>query len=311
MRAALLQADGTVRRGEVEVPDAGAEAVAVEVTAAGLNPIDLITAAAEAGDGATPVVGGREGVGLLDGRRHYFGSTVRPSGSLGEVAAVARERLVELPDGVDDALAIALGVAGQAAWLGLEWRARLQPGEHVLVLGAGGSVGLLGVQVARLLGAGRVVAGARSAAGLERARELGADAVVDLSGDDVPAIAERIGAAAAGRVDVVLDALWGLPALAALGAASPGVRVVQLGSAADGAVPFNPAPLRGRLVDLLAFSSSSVPVDARLDAYRRSLGHAVRGELTAPARELPFDQVEAAWEEQRRGPGAKLVVRLR
>lgn len=310
MRAALLQTDGTLRAGEIEAPRAVDGEVTVEMAAAGLNPIDLIRAAAEAGGTDGPVVGAQEGVGVLDGRRVYFGSTVRPSGALADVAVVARERLVELPDEIDDATAIALGVAGQAAWLGLEWRARVRRGEHVLVLGSGGSVGLLGVQIARLLGAGRIIAGARSEAGRERARDLGADAVVDLSGA-ADELAARIAEAAAGRVDVVLDALWGEPGLAALAAASPGARVVQLGSAAGGAVPFNPAPLRGRLVDLLAFSSSAVPIDVRLEAYRRSLEHAARGELAAPVRKFGFDQVEEAWEEQRRGPGAKLVVRLR
>lgn len=310
MRAALLQTDGTLRVGEVDPPRAGDGQATVEVAAAGLNPIDLIRAAAEAVTADGPVVGAQEGVGRLDGRRVYFGSTVRPSGALADLAVVARERLVDLPDEIDDATAIALGVAGQAAWLGLEWRARLRRGEHVLVLGSGGSVGLLGIQIARLLGAGRVIAGARSEAGRERARDLGADAVVDLAGE-AAAVAERITGAAAGRVDVVLDALWGEPGLAALAAASPGARVVQLGSAAGGAVPFDPAPLRGRLVDLLAFSSSAVPIDIRLDAYRRSLEHAARGELAVPARELGFEEVEEAWEEQRRGPGAKLVVRLR
>ncbi|HEY2056174.1 MAG TPA: zinc-binding dehydrogenase [Solirubrobacterales bacterium] len=310
MRAGLLQTDGTLRVGDIDAPRAGDGQATVEVIAAGLNPIDLIRAAAEAATADGPVVGAREGVGILDGRRVYFGSTVRPSGALTDLAVVLPERLVELPDEVDDATAIALGIAGQAAWLGLEWRARMKRGEHVLVLGSGGTVGLLGIQVARLLGAGRVIAGARSEAGRERARDLGADAVVDLSGEQGE-IAERITAAADGRVDVVLDALWGEPGLAALAAASPGARVVQLGSAAGGAVPFNPAPLRGRLVDFLPFSTSPVPADVRLDAYRRSLDHAARGELAAPARELGFAEVEEAWEEQRRGPGAKLVVRLR
>lgn len=311
MRAAVIRPDGSIGREEIEPPRPGEGEVAVIVTTAGLNPIDLLTAAGEVAKGAGLVVGGREGVGLVDERRHYFGATVRPSGSLGEVAVVAGERLVALPDEVDDAAAISLGVAGQAAWLGLEWRAKLQPGEHVLVLGAGGTVGILAVQIARLLGAGRVIAGARSDSGRRRASEVGADATVDLGGEDVAAIAERLAEASKGRVDVVLDALWGPPAQAALDVASPGARLVQLGSAAAAAVQFNPAPLRRRLVDLLAFSSGSVPNAARLDAYRRSLEYAARGELAAPAREVPFDRVEQAWDEQRRGPGAKLVVRVR
>lgn len=115
-----------------------------------------------------------------DGRL-YFGSTVAPYGAIAERALVERRRLVELPDGVSDGVAIALGVAGQAAWLGLEWRARLRPDEHVLVLGASGVVAAIGVQAARLLGAGRVVAAAPSEAGVEAARSLGADAVMRLA----------------------------------------------------------------------------------------------------------------------------------
>ena len=85
-----------------------------------------------------------------------------------------------MPDGLDPALAVCLGVSGLAAWLGLEWRGRLVAGETVLILGASGVVGQIGVQAAKLLGAGRVVAAARDATGLERAAALGADAVVPL-----------------------------------------------------------------------------------------------------------------------------------
>ena len=94
--------------------------------------------------------------------------------------------MLTVPDGVDDALAACLGVAGLAAWPLLEWRARLRPGERVLILGASGAAGQIAVQAAKLLGAGRVVAAARSEEGRSRALELGADAAVDLSGDGSP-----------------------------------------------------------------------------------------------------------------------------
>ena len=81
-----------------------------------------------------------------------------------------------MPDGLDPALAVCLGVSGLAAWLGLEWRGRLAAGETVLVLGASGVVGQIAVQAAKLLGAGRVVAAARnpdgsSGAGARRRRD--------------------------------------------------------------------------------------------------------------------------------------------
>ena len=214
------------------------------------------------------------------------------------------------PDEVDDGLAIALGVAGQAAWLGLEWRAGLRPGEHALVLGASGTVGEVGVQAARELGAGRVIAAARSEDSLKHVSELGADAVVQLRDAPQDELAAEFGEAAAGQIDVILDPLWGTPAAAALQAASPGARLVQLGGAAGKEMSFNPASLRGRLVSILAFSAGATPLEVRIAAYERTLGLAAEGRLTARVRELALEQVGDAWELQRSSPHAKLVLRV-
>ena len=100
------------------------------------------------------------------------------------------------------------------------------------------------------------------------------------------------------------------PAAAALAAASPGARLVQLGSAAAAEMAFNPGPLRGRVVTIQPFSSAAVPLDQRLAAYRRTLDFAARGELTARVRELPLAEAPRGWELQRQGPGAKLLLRV-
>ena len=97
---------------------------------------------------------------LEDGRRVFFDVTVSPYGSMAERALVPAGQLLEPDEGVDDAVAAALGNTGLAAYLALTWRARLRRGETVLVLGATGAVGTVAVQVARTLGAGRVVAAA-------------------------------------------------------------------------------------------------------------------------------------------------------
>jgi hypothetical protein len=101
-----------------------------------------------------------------------------------------------------------LGVTGIVGWVALDYRAHLQPGETVLILGAGGSAGQLAVQSARILGAGRVVGAARSGRAL--AADRGADAVVDLADDQ--AIDAGLAAAAPGGYDVIVDFLWGGPA---------------------------------------------------------------------------------------------------
>ncbi|MGE0067006.1 MAG: hypothetical protein AB7T48_06590, partial [Solirubrobacterales bacterium] len=103
--------------------------------------------------------------------------------SFAEYCLVADEDLMDIPEGISAATAMPFGIAGLAAWTGLEWKGKLSEGETVLILGASSIVGQIGVQVARRLGAGRVVAAARDEGLLARCVELGADATVRLGGD--------------------------------------------------------------------------------------------------------------------------------
>src|ERR671916_118527 len=170
--------------------------------AAGMNPVDVRVASGQFGLERydTPYVAGKEGVGEReDGRLVYFEYSRKPFGAFAERTLIDAGSGYVLPDGLEPELAVCLGVSGLAAWLGLEWRGRLAPGETVLVLGASGVVGQIAVQAAKLMGAGRVVAAARDPGGLERARRLGADATVDLSeGAGPDELAELIRAATGG-----------------------------------------------------------------------------------------------------------------
>lgn len=149
---------------------------------------------------------------------------------------VPESSLLDVAEGVDDAVAAALGNSGLAAWLALEWRAGLRPGETVLILGASGALGRIAVQAAKMLGAHRVVAADRSAERLATLSSLGCDAGVLLPGEgkeaDVEDLAAEMTQATTGGADVIIDPLWGLPALAAMKAAAPGARHVQLGQLA-------------------------------------------------------------------------------
>jgi NADPH:quinone reductase-like Zn-dependent oxidoreductase len=106
-------------------------------------------------------------------------------GSMAELACVPAADIVELPVGIDPVEIAALGLSAVAAHMALTWRGELIAGEQVLVLGAGGAVGEAAVRLARLAGARRIVAGARSPAARDRAAKAGADAVVALDTDDV------------------------------------------------------------------------------------------------------------------------------
>lgn len=311
MRAAILNEYGEVPQpGETAEPaEAGEGQMVVDVLAAGLNPVDISIASGTFYAGAPPLpyVVGKEGVGRTsDGQRVYFDAPVAPSGSFAERAVIESESTVALPDGLDDALAVSLGIAGLAAWLALEWRAQLREGETVLVLGASGVVGQIGVQAARLLGAGRVVAAARSPEGLERARRLGADATVRLDRDEK--LAEAFREAAGGAIDVVLDPVWGAPAAAAIDALAVRGRLVQIGQSAGATAEIASAPVRGRLAAILGHMNFLVPLADRQAAYARMARHAAAGELTVEVERVALEDVEQAWKRQQDGPGRKLAI---
>jgi NADPH:quinone reductase-like Zn-dependent oxidoreductase len=308
MRAAVLHEYGVPRAGEFDEPAGGPGRAVVEVLAAGVNPVDVAICAGRfyAGRPPLPSVAGREGVGLLDGRRVYFDAPLAPFGSMAERAPIDPDSTYPIPDGVDDGVAVALGISGLAAWLALTWRAQMKEGEHVLVLAASGVLGQIAVQSSKLLGAGRVVAAARSQEGLERCLELGADAIVPLGEpDDLPAAFTE---AAEGRIDVVVDPLFGEPLVAAVNAASFGARLVQLGSGAGAEATLPSAAIRGKLLAIMGHTNFAAPVEVKREAYRRLADAAARGDLRVDTDPLALERVGEAWERLAAGSHKKIVL---
>jgi NADPH:quinone reductase-like Zn-dependent oxidoreductase len=310
LRAAIVEDyDRAPQAGDFDSEPSPADgAQVVKVSVAGLNPVDLYTAAGELPNKPPlPSIAGKEGIGTVDGRRVYFDAPVAPFGSMAERAQVDDESLIDVPDGVDDALAVTFGIAGLAAWLGMDWRGGLREGETVLVLGASGVVGQIAVQGARLLGASTVVAAARSDESLARAKdELGADAVVKLDGDG---LADHFRKAAGGDIDLVVDPLWGEPAVTALEALADGGRLVQIGNSAGATTELPARTIRTGVKSVLGHTNVAAPQDVKREAFQRMCRHAAAGELTVPVEEVPLDAVEDAWERQSHGPHQKLVIR--
>jgi NADPH2:quinone reductase len=304
MRAAVLDSyDRPPHPGDFDEPREG---TIVEVSVAGLNPVDLYTAAGQlATKPPLPSVAGKEGIGTLDGRRVYFDAPVAPFGSIAQRAQVRDDALIDVPDGVDDSIAVSFGVAGLAAWLGLSWRGGLENGETVLVLGASGVVGQIAVQGAKLLGAERVVAAARSTDGLD---DLGADAVVELGDDD--GLADRLRDAAGGDLELVIDPLWGPPAMAALEALSEGGRLVQIGNSAGASTQVTARSVRTGVKSILGHTNVAAPQEVKADAFQAMCRHAANGELEVPVELVMLDHIEDAWERQSHGPHQKLAVRV-
>jgi NADPH2:quinone reductase len=283
----------------------------VEVLAVALNPLDLAVAAGRfyGGHPDPPYIPGAEAVGRVEGRRVYMfgdGYGVKRDGFLAERTDFPEASASPVPDGVEDGLAAASGVVGVAAWVPVAWRARVEPGDRVLVLGASGAVGSVAVQAARLLGAERVVAAGRDTEKLERAAELGADATVEIEGPD---LSERLREACGGDgPTVVVDPLWGEPARAATEAAAPGARIVNLGQSAGPEAALASAAVRGKQLVLMGHANVAMAADERVRAYGEIVEHVAAGRIRIDVETFSLDDVAAAWSAQ--AAGRKAVVRL-
>ena len=309
MRAVLVREVGAVPESG-EAPDPAGEVV--EVLAAPINPIDVAVSRGilATGHPELPYVPGCEGVGrTADGKVVWifggaFGRTA--NGAMAERATIGDAHAIDVPDGADPAVAAGLGIAGLAGWLPFAWRAPLKGGENVLVLGATGSVGIVAVQTAKLLGAARVVAAGRSKAGLERALEHGADATIGLDADGlVEAMKDAFGGEGP---NYVFDPLWGEPASAAVQAAVPWATVVNLGQSAGATSELASAAVRFKSLSILGHTNFAVPPDELAEHYRRLVEHVVAGDIRFEVERVPLESVADAWRRQAEGAGKKLVV---
>ncbi|MCZ9880663.1 quinone oxidoreductase family protein [Arthrobacter sp. B2a2-09] len=310
MKAAVLTQTGTKPvYADFPDPQPGTGHVVVDVTAAGVHHLDLAKASGAYGDpGTLPYVIGADGVGrTATGRRVFFTSPVAPHGTWAERTLVAEHDLLDLADGVDDITAAALGNTGLAAWLALTWRADLQPGQNVLVLGATGALGSVAVQLAKALGAAKVVAADRDPERLARSREHGADATVTISPDTDLAGAFRDASGGHG-FDIIIDPVWGDPALAAMHVAARGARHIQIGQSAAATIELPASIVRGARLELLGFAHVDPPVHVRRDAYLKLTELAATGALTVDTTPLPLADCQRAWELQQQGAPRKLVL---
>jgi len=307
MRAGVISGDGAapvLQDFPEPAPQEGCALITVDT--AGLGGWDVL-GAYRLGVQYPCVIRG-EGVGRAeDGRRVYFGErSVAPWGAWAEKTLVPAAEVWDVPDDVDDRTAITMGIAGTGVLVPLE-AANIQPGESVLLLGATGVLGQIGLQLARNLGAGRVVAAARSQAGLDRLMERGlADAAVAMGGsDDV----ERLKAASGGDgFDVVLDLVFGQPFLSAVKATKWGARLITIGTGAGRVVELNIGDLLFRT--LTCIGTGQRPPADREAIWRRLLAMQKAQAIEVDYADHEFADLAEAWAAQVRGPHAKITAQV-
>lgn len=320
MRAAVLSTHGEPpTHREHPDPRPGPGQAVVRVTAAPVVPLDLLCASGTSYFGPPPVpyVPGVQGVGrvgsssrLAAGTRVFVSTSAGMApgdGSMAEFCVVGEDDLVPLEDGVPDDVVAAIGLSGVAAWMALTWRAWLRAGERVVVLGAGGAVGQVGVGAAVALGAGRVVAVCRGEAARERALASGASAAVAFT-DDVDRLAGELAEALGGDADVVLDPVFGPAATAAGRVLAEGGRLVNIGGAAGDTATFSSALLRSRTASVLGYTNNALTAAQKAAALTAVLGHAAAGRIGVASETLPLTEAEAAWRRQASGTGGVRLV---
>lgn len=306
MKAAVVNSfDAPPQLGDFSAPVAEADEALVEVKAAALTPLVRAQAAGKHYSGAKPpLVPGADGVGLCDGQRVYFAFPRAPVGSMAELSAVKRAYVIPVPAELDDVTAAAAGNPGMSSWAALTRRAAFKPSESVLINGAAGISGRLAIQVAKHLGARRVLATARDRTSEPALRALGADAFIALDQPMADLTAAFRSELAGDGVDVVLDYLFGAPAEAfvaatigrASGKAEPRIRFVQVGASAGLNISLPGAALRSSGLELLGTGLGA----ASNQELMACIGELLRVWSTAgfrvEAQAVPLADVNGAWQ---------------
>lgn len=292
--------------GDFRNPEPAAGKHVVRVTAAALTQLTKGRASGThyTSDGSLPFVPGVDGVGVReDGKRVYFALPEKPFGAMGEQCLVDASHQFELPDGLDDVAAAAMANPGMSSWAALVERAHFGKGEAVLVNGATGAAGRMAIQIAKHLGASKVVATGRRTETFDELRELGADVTIPLTTDRgtlEAACKEQF----RDGIDVVLDYLWGPSAetlITAIAKASPSrlpVRFVQIGSLGGATLAMPAAALRASGLVLMGSGFGSVSLEKLLRSIHGVMEAAPSAGFRVASRTMPLAEVAQAWNAQ-------------
>ncbi len=289
------------------------DGIVVDVLAAALSPRvrSGASGAHYTSKGVLPLVPGIDGVGrLANGQRVYFLGASDTVGTMAEQALASARLAVPLPDSVRSSVIAAGMLPAISSWVALTQRAPIQAGQSVLVLGATGTSGQLAVQVAKQRGAGDVIAVGRDADALARARALGADQIVRLTGTkaDGDAVAR-----VASEVDIVLDYLWGtvtsvvLPELCRhRRAESRLLQWVLIGAVAGDEITLSSTLLRKRNLRVLGSGQGASSTAEMFSVAPEIVAAFAARTLEVNLREVPLADV-AAWWSPRSASGERIV----
>jgi NADPH2:quinone reductase len=298
---------------DFDAPSARSDYRLIDVVASALSPITRAraTGAHYSATSVFPFVAGIDGVGrLMDGQRVYFFGTLAPFGALAQRTLSPITQCISLPKSIDDVAAAAIAIPGMSSWAALTERAHLKAGQTVLINGATGTAGRLAVQIAKHLGAGRVIAVGRNPKVLQTLVKLGADRTIALQSESlndskaaraVQGTASALAQVFSEGVDIVLDYLWGHSArtvlVAAAKAAPPDrpICVVQVGSISGEEVALPAAVLRAAPITLMGSGIGSISLTRICQIINRVLAIAGPAKLEVTTQTVPLSAFSRTW----------------
>jgi NADPH:quinone reductase-like Zn-dependent oxidoreductase len=312
MKAAIVTATGkTPIYGDIDAPIAREGEELISVRAAALSNLTKSRASGAhySSSNIFPAVAGTDGVGVTkDGRRVYFAMPEPPNGALAELCPSHTRRLVDIPDSLDNITAAAIANPGMSAWGALVERAHLVAGETVLINGATGTAGRIAVQLAKHLGASRIIATGRNAKELEEVQQLGADIIIPFALDPQhPSGAkdyeEALKQVFSSGIDVVIDYLWGQSAKTAIVAIAKTVddapvRFVHVGGASrEENIELPGAALRASGIMLMGSGVGSLSRAALVQSIKHIFELVQPANLKIATEVAPLSKVGDLWEK--------------
>jgi len=304
MKAAIIRAPGQgPAYGDFADPVPAPGEVRVRVSAAAISHVTRSRASGEHYSASQdfPFIAGMDGVGRLDsGRRVYFVMPRAPFGSMAEQTVVRSQQCIALPDNLDDVTAAAIANPGMSSWAAYTERAGLKRGETVLVSGATGTSGRLAIQIARYLGAKKIITTGRNPEALSELKALGADVVISLT-QDAAALDQALQEQFTQGVHVVVDYLWGeqaerlLIAAAKVSRMTRPLRFVHVGSAGGAVIRLPGDVLRAAPVELMGSGLGSVGPDRLIRVLRHLFRVTVKAGFRIAVTPVPLSQVDTAW----------------
>ncbi|KAL5431795.1 hypothetical protein PMIN07_006538 [Paraphaeosphaeria minitans] len=317
IRAGVVQSWGNAPVYDtIDLPAPSDGQVRVKVLGAGVHTLVCSRAAGKHFSVAgkhPPHVPGTDGVGVVAGTNQlvYFNALFSPTGSLAQEINLGERDVFPLPEGADPDMIAVLVNPAMSSWMALASRAGIQPGSNVKVaiVGATGVSGQIAVQISKAFGASEIVTVGKPGPKLEKTKELGATALVNLAEN----LTETDFSAAA-DVDVVLDYLWGDVSSAAFAGIikarknkSQRLNWVEIGSLAGETQPIPASLLRSANVALLGCAPGSWTFPELYGHLPAMLEALVRGAVKTDFEVKKLEGVESWWNEK---GGARPLVKL-